>query len=260
MYLLKISCIIFLKGYVLQAPGNDFSSNYCPVFQYYKNIVIRDTHMRFNKSVRKIQQTHGAALLLLVVFQAVSLFVINLFLSLFLSEITFEFPLQPMALSFMGCIFVICDIVFIYKKIIRLQPLIYIAPVKCKIEDFILIGYTDDGNRKYRAYPIIRSMQDNKLYLSYGEHALSNFNFNARYINNTIIDFSVYTRNKTELKIGDMVNMYSLKILDVSVVIDQTNNMIRLNGKKLLFHHVNNALVINAFKDMVFFQGIVDKE
>lgn len=216
--------------------------------------------MRFNKSIRKIQQTHGVALLLLVVLQTISLFFINLFLSFFLSETICEFPLQPMVLAFMGCIFVICDIFFVCKKIIRLQPLIYRTPVKCKIEDFMLIAYTDEGKRKYRAYPIIRSMQDNQLYLSYGADALSNFNFNAHYINNTIVDFSVYTRNKMELKIGDAVNMYSLKILDVSVVIEQTNNRIRLNGKKLPFHHVNNALGINAFKDMVFFRGIVDKE
>ncbi|NLX64891.1 MAG: hypothetical protein GX022_09005 [Clostridiaceae bacterium] len=216
--------------------------------------------MRFNSSVRKIQQTHGVALLVVVVLQAVSLFFVNLFLSYFLSEIKLEFSLRPMVLAFLGSVFVISDIIFIYKKIIRLQPLIHITPVKCKIEDFILIGYTDDGRRRHKAYPIIRSMQDNKLYLSYGDHALSNFNFNAFYINNTIVGFSVYSWNKKELKIGDEVNMYLLKILDVSVVIDQTKNIIRLNGKKLPFFHVNNAIGINAFKDMVFFQGIVVKE
>jgi len=216
--------------------------------------------MRFNSSVRKIQQTHGVSLLVVVVLQAVSLVFVNLFLSYFLSEIKLEFTLKPMVLVFLVSIFVIINIFFIYKRIIRLQPLIYVTPVKCIIEDFILIGYTDDGRRKYRAYPIVRSMQDNKLYLSYGADALSSFSFNSFYMNNKIAGFRVYTRNKTELKIGDEVNMYSQKILDVSVDIEQTNNIIRLNGKKIPFHHVNNTLGINAFKDMVFFRGIIDKE
>ncbi len=216
--------------------------------------------MNTNKAIRRIQQTHGAALLILVVVQIISLFLINLFLSLFISETIYEFSLRQIVLACIGCIFVICDIFFIFKKIIRLQPLIYQSPVICKIVDFMLIAYSDEGRRKYTAYPIIRSMQDNKLYLSYGTDALSSFNFNAHYINNTIVDFSVYTRNRIELKIGDAVNMYSMKILDVSVVIEQTKNMIRLNGKKLPFHHVNNALGINVFKDMVFFRGVVDIE
>lgn len=218
--------------------------------------------MRVNKSIKRIQRTHMLALFLIIIFQILSLYFVNLFLTFFSTEMEQHFfsTFKLVVFAILGGVFVISDSYFLYKKIIKLRPLMCKVPIKCKIEDFLLFSYIDDGRKKYEIYPIIKSMQDDKLYLSYGANALSKFNTRTFYKNNSLLDFVVYTRDRKPLNIGDTVYMYSLKILDVTVDIDETKNKVKINNKTIPFNHINESLKISIFKNMIFFQGIVDTQ
>ena len=218
--------------------------------------------MNSNQVIAAQQRRKLLALGIILGVQALSMVALSWFLTVFSRELGADFPVavRPVVLAALGGILMFSDLFFLVTKVLALSPLRRQPPVKCRIEDFFLIGYTDDGKRRYRAYPILRAMEDQRLYLAHGNNALSNFSMKSVQMNQTLVDFTVYARDRTPLRVGDTVYMYLLKTVDIQVRTDEAAGEIQLGRETLPFLHSNENLKINAFENMVFFKGVVDTE
>ena len=162
--------------------------------------------------------------------------------------------IKLISITVFGFIFFICNIIFLFKKIISVSRLKNKTPIIGKIEDFMLIGYTDDGRRKYNVYPIVRSNADSKLFLTYGDYSLANLNTNISYMNNKIQNVVIYGEKRKELSIGDTAYVYILKKINKPIKI--RDDKLKLDNKFIPFLHFNESFQISNFKNITIFKGI----
>jgi len=57
---------------------------------------------------------------------------------------------------------------------------------------------------------------------------------------------------------GDIVDMYLLKTVDVPVSVNREKNTIKLKNRKINFKHMNDELDIDIFKNVTVFKGAVN--
>lgn len=156
-------------------------------------------------------------------------------------------------------IFLITTVInYLVNRVIILRYLLTTKPVKCTIQDFLLVGETIDHKTKYTPYPILKSIEDQKLYLAYGDNSLVNFYSIFDYSDPNNIYFKLYRRDKSQIKISDPAEMYILKNVKIKISIDVDKNIIKIKGKKIYFRHFNPTISIEDFEDIIFYKGAVD--
>ena len=151
-------------------------------------------------------------------------------------------------------IYIAVDMYFLYNRIYLPKQLLDKEPMKCILEDIFLIPYKEDNKKRYSPYPIVRSCDDSKLYLAYGNYSLMNFNAKFNYSDRNNIYCTLYKADGTPVRFGDTVNIYILKKSNIAVSIDETKNTVKLKGKKFNFYHVNDKISIDIFKEIKFFK------
>ena len=138
--------------------------------------------------------------------------------------------------------------------------MLYIKPIECVIEDFII--YFDgkhDGKREYRIAPIIRAKNSNKLYFTYGKYSLSYYKSITSRMNRRLIEKTIVRDDWSKVQIGDPVLMYKKSDIFVETAIIDNNN-VKLNNKTIRFSHINNQYDVGIFNKVTFFEGAVDVE
>lgn len=151
------------------------------------------------------------------------------------------------------------DLYYLFNCVVLLRRLIDRTPVRCKLEDILLIGHKDTNNRtRYSPFPIVRSLKDHKLYLSYEHYSLMGFKEKINYSDSKIITCTLYKENGIPVRFGDVVDMYILKTLNIPVSIDSSKNTVKLKHRKFYFHHMNDQINSDVFRSIVFFRGAID--
>lgn len=150
------------------------------------------------------------------------------------------------------------DLYFLYNRIILLKQLLDEPPVKCTLEDIFLIPYKEDKKRRYSPFPIVRSIEDNKLYLAYDKYSLMDFTAKFNYSDRKNVYCALYRADGRPVRFGDVVDMYMLKSVNIPVSINKSKNTVKLKGRKLYFYHVNDKIEIHVFKDITFYKGAID--
>lgn len=211
--------------------------------------------MKSEHSIATKWKMHIIALPVIILSQCMACFLLRALLK--------EFARQDISCSIMLLIVVlVCiaiDLYYLFNRVILLQRLMHRTPVKCKLEDIFLISHRDTDNRmRYSPFPIVRSLKDHKLYLAYDNYSLLGFKEKFNYSDRKKITCTLYKGNGIPVRFGDIVDMYMLKTLNIPVSIDSSKNIVRLKHRKLYFHHVNNQINIDVFRDIVFFKGAID--
>ena len=80
----------------------------------------------------------------------------------------------------------------------------------------------------------------------------------SAYVNDRRADHTIYKRGRVPVKIGDIVDLYLLKTLDIPVSVDTEKNIVRLKDQKIRFDHMNSRIGIDVFNEMIFLQGAID--
>lgn len=73
-----------------------------------------------------------------------------------------------------------------------------------------------------------------------------------------MIDCTIYKKGMIPVSIGDHVDVYVYKILNLPVSVNETKNTIKIKRNKLRFHHINEKIQITIFKEIVLFKGAID--
>ena len=223
-----------------------------------------------NKNIQEAKNKFKILLISLVIFQIFFLFLINIFfnkISLETGSGDADFQLIKNIIKIvLTIIFIIVDIIFYIKFIYRLHTMINVEPKRCIIEDFIMYPYgysSGTGSRRridYRIAPVIRDLESNKLYFTYRDYDLSYFNSKYIMMNDKLVSNIIFRKDKSEVKIGDTAYCYVKKEVNVDVKIEEDNNIIILNNKKMHYLHTNEKYNINIFNEIIFFEGIVEVE
>ncbi len=211
-----------------------------------------------NRSILQKRKANIFALLIIILVQTLSLLLLSSLFIAFSEQLTELSAVRVVVFASISFIYIWIDLFFFYTRVILLGILSHKIPLRCRIEDFLYIGYKKDGRTKYSPYPIVRSLKGNKLFFTYGSYSLAHFNTNSSYINNGVVNCTIYKKGGTPVKIGDAVDVYLLKILDIPVLIDAEKNELKLKNKNIEFYHINNKVHISVFNEITFFQGVVN--
>lgn len=215
--------------------------------------------VRSNRSVFKKYSSNFYLLLLLLVSQTVILFVLRLFLRSFQEAgILRSNAVQHVLFGAIGVIFAGLDLYVLYRKVILVARAFRRPPVRCRVEDILLVGYTDDGRRKYSPYPILRAMDSGRLFLAFEDDVLLGYRTRSDYRNNDLRNFRIYRKDWTPVELGDPADLYPLKILDVPISVDEAQGTLMIKNKRIPLYHRNKEIDIAAFRKITFFCGVVD--
>lgn len=221
-----------------------------------------------NKNIKVTKRKFEIALIILIIFQFLFLSIVYIFLGKFSSEIgssDTDFLLIRKEFLVIGLIiFIFIDIYFYIKFIYRISKLTNVEPRKCIIEDFIIYPYGVEKRngitkKDYRISPLVKDLEDNELYFTYGNYSLSYYSFIKTSINNET-SIKIYRRDGTRVEIGDIAFFYIRKKVNIDVDIDKSNNIIALNNKKMKYIHSNEKYDINIFNRINFFEGTIEVE
>lgn len=192
--------------------------------------------------------------LVILLAQSIGVALADMLLKEFVEQ---AFVRQVIAFVIVG-IFAAADASFVFNRIFLLRRLLDKTPVRCRLEDIFLMPYKDDKKIRYVPYPIVRSLEDHKLYLTYGEYSLLGFTAVFNYSDRRNVQCAVYKGDNTPVRLGDIVDMYLLKTVDVPVSVNREKNTIKLKNRKIYFKHINDEITIDIFKNITFFKGAVN--
>lgn len=216
--------------------------------------------MRMNQAIAKKRKFNMEAFFMLIVVQFISLLILNLCFTVFGERIN-TFGISK-AVIFVSMI-VVCageDMFFVYNRIILLGKLLYEKPVRCRIEDIIYVGHKEDGHTKFNPYPIVRSLEDNRLFFAYGNYSLSPFRTSTFGVYKRMVECTIYKKDGTPVNVGDIVDMYILQSLDIPVRINVEKDIVKLKNRKFRFYHKNDEFQITMFTKVNIFRGVIDLE
>ncbi len=210
--------------------------------------------MKSDRAIIKKWKLHVYALLVLFLVQLMAIPLINAFLGEFIG------PSSVRKVLFL-IILVICasvDFYFLINRVVLLRYLLNKTPIKCRLEDILLVGYKDDKRTRYAPFFIVNSIEDQKLYLAYDKYSLLNYSTTFNYSDKENIRCTVYKSDGSPVRLGDIVDVYVLRTVKIPVSVDRSKNIVRLKHRKIYFRHMNEELDIDVFKHITFFKGTVD--
>lgn len=170
-----------------------------------------------------------------------------------------------------------------FIKLFEKQEYIFnnITPQKAIVEDILIYeitSYDSDNmpNVRYRFFPIVRSFENGKRYITYGKHSLScyTYSWTNRF---GPLTFSIEGINGEKIDIDSYVNLYILKEINPSIL--RQNNQIELldcifpykgnlynnsNEKKFTFGKMKSGVYnLNHKIDflgepIIYFEGLID--
>lgn len=210
--------------------------------------------MKSAQTIYKQWKYHIYGFLVIIFVQAMAVPVINAFLKEFIKDSN----IRKIALLIILLIYVLVDTIFLFRRVVLLRRLLNTTPIKCELEDIILVGYKDENRTKYVPFFIVESIANKKLYLTYDRYSLLDCTAIINYSEKKKISCTVYNGKGLPLQLGDIVGMYMLNIVDIPVSIDYSKNIVKLKRKKFYFHHMNEQIGIDVFKHITFYEGGID--
>lgn len=214
--------------------------------------------MKENPSLTRKWKTNIFALLGLILIQVLALLLLSYLLAQFIEPGSALRPAKPAILSLAALLFAIVDLTFLRGKVILLGRLLRKAPVRCTVEDIVLMDYKEDGRTRYSPYLLVRCPDSGKRYFTYDSYALLGYNAHSTYERNQLTGCAIYRKDRTPVKLGDPVDVYLLKTLSIPVSIDAARNTVKLKNRKIQFNHMNGKVQADVFRQTVFFQGAID--
>jgi len=209
--------------------------------------------MKPNRTILKKWKMHIYGLIVLIIVQCISLPLVEVFLREFIEHSL----VRNIVLNIILMICTTIDLYFLINRIIILRYILNKTPIKCRLEDILFIGYRDDKQTRYAPFPIVRSLENNKLYLSYDKYSLVNFITVFNYSDKRNIQGMIYKSDGTPVQLGDMTDMYIHKIINIPISVNHSENIVKLKHKKIYFRHINSRFNIDVFKDITFFKGAI---
>lgn len=216
-----------------------------------------DSQSAMHPLSRRIKRGY-VALFLIVGFQLLFIPTLGTVLKLLLqSTATGEFAgnsLRNYILVAVVLFFVFSDLLFYMKKIRSLKKLLDIRPISCIVENFLLQEYWEDHDRRYNPYPIVRSLENGKLYVTFGSYCASGYNTVTAYAGNSLSYLSVKKDDGTPAEKGDCGNMYLIEGSEQVLRVHEEGGRVRLKKKDLPFRTADGASIC---EEMILFEGFV---
>lgn len=208
-------------------------------------------------SMKRSWTTNCIALGVIVFMQAISVVIGYFVIAIFFGE---ELKVYAWVCQLIVCLIItfclVGDSIFVYHRIWLFSRLANVRPIRCALEDIFFATYTDEGTTKYEPYLIIRSLENQKLYMTYGKGDMAGFNATFSYAGNQLLNYQIKKQNGKILQIGDYVDLYVLK--PVKMKVDVNGDRVRLNGKKYKFTHITETIPVDVFYEVNFVQGVID--
>ena len=213
--------------------------------------------MASEQSFSRKRRINFFVLLIILICQLLAMVLLNALVNEFSGQTYVAFA-KSVIFTIAVFICIVIDLYFIYNKIFLLRSISSKVPIRCVIDDILFVKYKDDGRTRYTPYLIVRSLKTNKRYFTYGKYSLLGLTASVSYGRGQMIDCTIYKKGMGPGSIGDQVDIYVHKILDLPVSVNEEKNIIKLKNDKLPFYHMNDKIRISVFNDIMLFKGAID--
>lgn len=211
--------------------------------------------MSKNRDIVAGMRTYFVILLGFIVFETLIFFITRISIGNALSSVDGLSGIVPYILIFTILWSILIDAFFI-KRIIDLKPLLTVEPIKCSVEDFIVTGHASGDGKHYNVSLLLKNIETQEFLFTYGKHSLSYYNYTHSASGAYLTSVNIFRGDGTFLEIGDIVNVYIEKYVDVNVDLD--DDMLKLDGKTLSYSHKNEMYDKSVFDKVKFYRGAVD--
>lgn len=205
------------------------------------------------KALKGKQKVFG---FLIVLFLFIDIFVIFVTKSVFGNStekiiIDTLFAALPLGIIF----FIAKKQILEYKKLIENTK-----PIRCTVEDLILLGrrFTSNSEVSFTPYILLRSLEDNRLYFSYGSYLLESTG--KTFVKRTPGNITVqYIRPDGEvLRQGDNADMYISKVERINVEANKMSDRIKLDESSYSFLSAFRTSSVDDIRRAKIFRGAID--
>lgn len=196
-------------------------------------------------------------LFIILMCQLLSIIFLNVLINEFCKQAYLAF-VKIIVLVIEMLAYIVVDLAFIYNKIVLLRFLASKEPIRCVIDDILLVKYKDGGRVRCTPHLIVRSTKTNKRYFTYGKFSLLGLSASVSYGRGQIIGCTIYKKGMISISIGDYVDIYVYKVLNLPVSVDEGKNIVMIKNDKLSFCHVNDKIHISMFNEIILFKGAID--
>lgn len=219
--------------------------------------------MKMNQNIVKAAKKILILVLFLLIGQLVLLIAANSFLESFLEGFYFHVDTIKL-IKRVVIVFLLFAIVIstasLTRRAYKIYSLARIQPQKCIVEDIMLFGYMSDGERRYKAFLLLKDEKSDKLYFTFDEYSLSFYTFSYKKMNRMLVDVNVRRKDGSSVEIGDVVYMYKKRDVQVDVYTDPRNNELRVKKRKIYFQNISKKYDSSIFHNVYFYEGAVEVE
>ena len=155
----------------------------------------------------------------------------------------------------------VCVLIYLVPNIRRIAAtscLLFVPPISCSVEDFIITSYVMGEKKHYHIYLLLKDKKTQKLFFTYGKYSLSVYNYAYGKYGSALTNINIFRKDGSLVAVGDEVSVYIKKRVNVNV--DFQNEQVRFNKKPFVFKNVNEQYAPTIFANVVFYEGLVDVE
>ena len=215
-----------------------------------------------NKSIKESIAKYKLGLKVIIIVQILFYIIFRAFFQEIILAMEFNnYKYALYIFSFVVFVFyVFTDVLYWNAYIKKLKKLLYVRPVKCVVEDMIVTSYRRNDRMRYKLSFLVKGLEDEKLYYTYGRYKVASYTIIHSYMNNSLLGISAVRKDRTAVEIGDIIKIYINKMVDIAVDVDYMADTVKFDGEKYPYIHANMNYDASVFEKVNFFDGALDIE
>ena len=144
------------------------------------------------------------------------------------------------------------------RKIKRYDKLLYARPINGIIEDIMILTYGHGDNKSRELNILVRSDEDNQLYLAVGDDNMSTYSYTYAANGRQVHKIHFIRKDGEETYVGDAVRFYIDKNLPAPALQIIDDDVIAIKKMKHKYQHINPKYSIHHFKKYHYYRGFVE--
>lgn len=206
-----------------------------------------------NQCIQKAIKHHWCAFIIIIATQILSAIAAHFIMNKVCDE--------KIVVIVVDCIFagfIALVAILLLRKIKRYDKLLYARPINGIIEDIMILTYGQGDNKTRELNILVRSDEDNQLYLAVGDDNMSTYSYtytaNGRHVNRV----HFIRKDNEETNIGDAVHLYIDTKLSTPALQVINDNVIAIKKTKHKYQHINPKYSIHHFQEYNYYRGFVE--
>ena len=206
-----------------------------------------------NQCIQKAIKAHWCVFIIIITMQILSAIAAHFIINKVCDEKIITLVVDCLSTGFITLVAILQ-----IRKIKRYNKLLYARPIGGIIEDIMILTYGHGDNKSRELNILVRSDEDNQLYLAVGDDNMSTYSYtytaNGRQVNRV----HFIRKDNEETNIGDAVHFYIDTKLSTPTLQVINDNVIVIKKIKHKYQHINPKYSVHHFQEYHYYRGFVE--